>query len=188
MPSQTQLVLLGISGTLWLLFCNFVASLGAGATPDNLAVIGAGCLIAALWIAAVVLVIAARDRTRLLSALLMVTFLIVDFLWAILGGAALGVGRDRGLGVAPNVVFVEVSVALAAAILGPAVLRLSQRRIGTAVVAAVAFALGLAFVLLARIGRSDPDTLDNRQHRRLVEPQCCVVSQRAAVRGRRQHR
>ncbi len=156
MPSQTQLVLLGISGTLWLLFCNFVASLGAAATPDNLAVIGAGCVIAALWIAAVVLVIAARDRARLLSALLMVSFLVVDSLWAILGGAALGVGRDRGLGVAANVVFVEVSIGLAVVILGLAVLRVTQRRIGAAVVAAVAFVLGLALVLLARFGAVTP--------------------------------
>ena len=154
-PSQTQLVVLGISGTLWLLFCNFVASLGAGSTPSNVPVIGTGFVLAALWVGALVVVVRADDRRQLVSALLMVLFLVADFLWAIFGGATLRVGRN-GVGVAQTLAFVEVSVAVAATTLLPAVLRLRPQRVGAAVCIAAAALLCGGFVLVARIAAVTP--------------------------------
>ena len=63
-PSQTQLVVLGISGTLWLLFSNYIASLSPGTGPVNVAVLGTGCLMAVMWIGAVATVLMLKTRPR----------------------------------------------------------------------------------------------------------------------------
>src|SRR5476651_1137629 len=149
-PSQTQFVMLGVSGVLWLLFWNGVASVGTAGMGRNFAVIGTGCLVTAMWIGVLVTMLSRSHEPRMAAALFMGLFLALDFAWAIAGIAAVQIGPNGSQAVAQNIVYTEVSVALAAAILLPALLRVGAVRLGGVLVVVTAAAAGLAIVGVAK--------------------------------------